>query len=147
MIVKIVVPTSGSLLRGGATLRFWPECRLSRPGIGFRGCERRTDDSCLIAELRGPNLSLYAQQRGEDIEALADGTAQDEQVRPQEGLHALEVDVHPLDPGVPVQPQDGLDVRRGEFLRVHAVQLHVTELRVGEQPPAREERGADAGPE
>ena len=87
------------------------------------------------------------QQRREIREALADRTAQDEEVGPEECLHAIEIDVDPLHPGAPVEILHRLDVGRSEFLRVHAVQLHVPELGVGEKPAVDEQRRPYAGAE
>src|SRR6185312_2312477 len=130
MTVKIVVPTSGSLL-----------------GIRFRRRKRRAENARLIAEMRGTNLRLAVQERRKIREALADRAPEDEEVGPEQGLHPIEIDVDPVHPGPPVEIEHGLDVGRSIFLRVHAVQLHVAELRVGEEPAVDEERRADAGAE
>src|SRR6185437_1505133 len=101
MTVKMVVPTPGSLL-----------------DIRFRGGERRAEHARLIAEMRGPNLRLAVQQRRKIREPLADRPAEDEKVGPEQRLHPIEIDVHPVHPGRPVEVERGLDVRGSVLLRI-----------------------------
>src|SRR5690348_5838646 len=150
MTVNIVVPTSGSLLRGTAVIHClrwsgWPLALAS--GTRLRRRERRTYDSGLVAEMCRSNLRIAVQQRREIREPLADGAAQDEEVRPEERLHPVEIDVDAVHPRAPIEVLHRLHVRGGVLLRVHAIQLHVAELGVGEKPAVNEERRADAGAE
>src|SRR5690348_5126018 len=117
---------------------------LASARVGFRSSESRAENACLIAEVRRTHLRRAVQQRRKIRETLADRTAQDEEVGPEERLHAIEIDVDPVHPGSPVEIEHGLDVRRGILLGIPAVQLHMPEFGVGEEPPIDEERGADA---
>src|SRR6202521_3500815 len=91
MMVKIVVPTSGSLL---ATLL---------PPSGFRRRQRRSHHARLAGKVRRAQLRRRVQQGRELREALAHGAAEDEHVGPQQLVQLQQVLVDTRAPGGKVQ--------------------------------------------
>src|SRR6202521_1732559 len=135
MMVKIVVPTSGSLL---ATLL---------PPSGFRRRQRRSDHARLAGRVRRAQLRRRAQQGRELSEALAHGAAEDEHVGPEQLVHRQQVVVDARGPGGKVQTLRRPYLRGGPLLGVHAAQFQVPEFAVGKEFAAGEQRRADAGAE
>src|SRR5215469_3370238 len=128
MTVKIVVPTSSSL----------PLTKRSGSLARGSGGECGTDRARLTGETRRPYLGGRAQQRGEFLEALAHGTAENEHVWPQQPVQLGQVLVHPRDPAREIETLGRAHVRGGPLLCVHSTQPEVTELGIRKQLPAGE---------
>src|SRR5579871_4747935 len=104
--VKIVVPTRGSLLVTGIAAR--------ESAQRAHGRERGADDARLRSIGGAANLCGAMQEVPVLIEILADRAANDEQIRPKQGMQAPQILVDARTPGGPVEPFRRALARRGD---------------------------------
>src|ERR1700683_3656397 len=145
MMVKIVVPTRGSLLR---TLMSFHVAWLCASTPALAGSRKRRSNHAGLGTVGGaPDRSGTFQQLPELVKVFADRAAQDEQVGPEQRMQSGQIVIDARTPGGPIQSLLSPPPGRGQELGIAAMKLEVSELGVSHQLPVHEQRRADTGAE
>src|SRR5665213_2273573 len=121
---------------------------LRAPRSSLRCPEGRADDAGVVLQLSDHDFRAYTlDQRNKFVRLSAHAAADDEQIRPQQGLEMAEIFRQPSRPVLPGQVFAFPGRVGGLQFGVLAVDLQMPEFGVGYQRAVEEERAANSGAE
>src|SRR6266704_4718123 len=117
-------------------------CRPQRLAAAKRRGHRGADDSRVVVQRRRYDATPQRQPRQELVRFPADAAANDDEFRPEQRFHLVQILIHAVGPFAPAELAFLARPLRGPGLGVLAVNLDVPELGIGDQHAVIEQSAA-----